>query len=332
MAARETLEAKVWWARAGAREPLAAWHGAPAASRAAAWRIAAALTALGARALLASEEGYPAGLRELRRPPRVLFVLGALPEPRRAVAIVGSRAASPYGVACARRIARDLASLGYWIVSGLARGIDAAAHEGALEAGGASVAVLPGGLDAITPRHHRDLARTLCERGGLATEWPEGEPAGRAVFVERNRLIAGLAAATLVVEAAERSGALSTAAAARRLGRPLLAVPGDIDRPTARGAHALIRGGARLCESAGDVVRALGESWAGAPATSETAGSPGGAEARLLEALGGEARSTDALAAATGLGIDETLSALLRLEWAGAARALPGQRWARAVT
>ena len=321
MAVQESLEARVWFARAGGREPLAAWSEAPVESRALAARIAAKLAGLGVRALLESDPGYPTGLRALADPPRVLFVRGTLPECRRAVAIVGSRAASPYGMACAGRIARDLGTLGYWVVSGLARGIDAAAHRGALEAGGSSVAVLPGGLDAVTPRHHQDLARTLCERGGLATEWPAGEPAARGVFVRRNRLIAGLAAVTLVVEAAERSGALSTAAAARRLGRPLLAVPGDIDRPTARGAHALIRSGAGLCENAGDVVAAL--SAAGAPETPT-------AESRLLAAVGGEARSAETLASAAGLGLDETLSALLRLEWAGVVRALPGQRWVRA--
>jgi len=143
----------------------------------------------------------------------------------------------------------------------------------------------------------------------------------RGVFVERNRLIAGLAAATVVVEAAERSGALSTAAAARRLGRPLLAVPGDVDRPTARGVHALIRGGAALCEHAGDVVAALAA--AGAPATPAP-------ESRLLAALAGGPRPIEALAGVAGLPLDQTLAALLRLEWAGAARALPGQRWGRA--
>lgn len=321
MAAQEPLEARVWWSRAGAREPLAAWLDAPADTRAAARRIAATLDELGARALLESDPGYPPGLRELADPPRVLFVRGALPERERAVAIVGSRAASPYGMACARRIARDLGTLGYWVVSGLARGIDAAAHHGALEAGASSVAVLPGGLDAVTPRHHQDLARTLCERGGLATERAAGEPPGRGVFVQRNRLIAALCAATLVVEAAQRSGALSTAAVARRLGRPLLAVPGDIDRPTARGTHALIRNGARLCESAGDVVAAL--STTGTSQTQTPA-------SRLLAELAGGPRSADTLAAATGLALDETLSALLQLEWAGAARAVPGQRWVRA--
>jgi len=321
MAAQERLEARVLFARAGGSEPLAAWREAPAESRAAAARIAADLARLGARALLESDPDYPPGLRDLADPPRVLFVRGALPERARAVAVVGSRAASPYGMACARRIARDLAALGYCVVSGLARGIDAAAHQGALEAGGSSVAVLPGGLDAVAPRHHRELAEALCERGGLATEWPSGAPVARGVFVRRNRLIAALAAATLVVEAAERSGALSTAAAARRLGRPLLAVPGDIDRPTARGVHALIRSGARLCERAADVVGAIG------PGSDAQASPP--AEARLLAALEGGSRSVEALASAAGLGIEETLAGLLRLEWSGAAQALPGQRWAR---
>ena len=308
------------FARAPGDDPDDAWRDAAAERRAAAMRTAAALVRIGARALLASEPGYPAGLRDLADPPRVLFVRGALPERSRAVAIVGSRAASPYGAACARRLAGDLARLGICVVSGLARGIDAAAHEGALDAGGASVAVLPGGLDAVTPRHHRALAEALCARGGLATEWPEGPPVAPGVFVRRNRLIAALAAVTVVVEAATRSGALATAAAARAIGRPVLAFPGDVDRPTARGTHALIRTGARLCEGAADVAAALG------PAAAQAAPA---AAMRLLEALGREPRAAEGLAAATGLGLEETLAALLRLEWSGAARALPGGRWVR---
>jgi DNA processing protein len=320
MAAQERLEARVLFARVGGPDPKAAWQAAPAESRAAASRIALGLARLGARALLETDPDYPPGLRDLADPPRVLFVRGVLPDRARAIGIVGSRAASPYGMACARRIARDLAALGYCVVSGLARGIDAAAHRGALEAGGASVAVLPGGLDAVTPRHHGDLAETLCERGGLATEWSSGAPVARGVFLRRNRMIAALAAATVVVEAAERSGALSTAAAALRLGRPLLAVPGDVDRPTARGVHALIKRGARLCESAADVLGAL--AGAGADPTASV-------ESRLLAVLEGGARPVEALASAAGLGLEETLSGLLRLEWAGVARALPGQRWGR---
>jgi DNA processing protein len=148
------------------------------------------------------------------------------------------------------------------------------------------------------------------------------------VFVERNRLIAALAAATVVVEAAARSGALSTAAAARRLGRPVLAVPGDVDRETARGCHALLRRGARVCEEAADVLAAIG----GKPsrgAGSDPDGDTDTAESRLLAALDDSPRTVDALAQAAGLGIPETLSALLALRWAGAAEARPGQRWTR---
>jgi DNA processing protein len=276
------------------------------------------------RELRAGGPEYPPGLCDLGDAPPVLYVCGRLPEGARTVAIVGSRAASTYGVACALRLARDLAAFGFAIVSGLARGIDAAAHRGCLEAGGSSVAVLPGGLDAVTPRHHLELAGTLCERGALVSERRSGAPFGPAAFVKRNRLIAALSAATVVVEAAEHSGALSTAAAARRLGRPLLGVPGDIDRPTARGVHTLLRHGARLCEGAADVIAALGGGRS--VATREDHG--GGL--RLLAALEAGPRSTESLAAVAGIGLEQALADLLRLEWAGAVRSLPGQRWARA--
>jgi len=272
------------------------------------------------RAVSDSEAGYPEGLRELRDAPPTIYLRGTIPPLGRAVAIVGSRAASPYGLAMAGRLAADLARLGFAVVSGLARGIDAAAHAAALDAGGTTVAVLPCGLDSITPRHHRALAARVAERGGLLSEWESGEPRARAVFVRRNRLIAALASAVVVVEAAEISGALSTAAAARRLRRAVLAVPGDVDRPTARGCHALIRSGAALCETAGDIVRAL-PSRAAVP----------GPEARLLEALEAEPHGIEALAERAGLAVADALSALLHLQWAGAAEARPGQRWVKSA-
>lgn len=297
----------------------------------------------GARAIRDDEPGWPAGLRDLRNPPRIVFVLGADP-PRmaRAIAIVGSRAASGYGRAHARRLAGDLARLGYTIVSGLAHGIDAAAHRGALDAGGSTVAVIPSGLDAITPRHHVALAAEIAGRGTVLSERESGPPPGKGAFVERNRLIAALATATVVVEAAERSGALTTAEHARRLGRPVLALPGDVDRETTRGCHALIRGGAALCEGTRDVLEAIRLETApvpGPPArrvarrASGTAANPplgaplATAEARLLAALRREPLTADALARAAGLTVPETLAALLALEWAGAAFARPGQRW-----
>jgi len=318
---------------------------------------------------MVDDPDYPVGLRDLPDAPAAVFLVGSDPPPvEEAVAIVGSRAASPYGLQQAARLAGDLARLGFVVVSGLARGIDAAAHRGALEAGGRTVAVIPSGLDAITPRHHEALAGEIAARGTVLSECASGSPLGRGSFVKRNRLIAALAAATVVVEAAERSGALITAAFASGLGRPVLAVPGDVDRETARGCHALIRGGARLCERAGHVVEALGEALGARPAAatrptgersaqrlggaspkSRPEGSrneagplarrphagatvPGGApEARLFAVLDHVPRTVDALAAASGLTVSETLSALLMLRWAGAAVARPGQRWTREI-
>jgi DNA processing protein len=262
---------------------------------------------------------YPAALLDLPHPPPELHLRGALPTGARAVAIVGSRAATRYGVEFAARLGADLARLGVAIVSGLARGIDAAAHRGALEAGGVTVAVLPGGLDAITPAGHAGLAAQIARRGALLSEWPAEQSANAGLFLRRNRLIAALGAATVVVEAAEKSGALATAAVARRLGRPLLAVPGDVDRVTSRGCNRLLRAGAALCEGVSDVLHLLPE------ATTATASD----EARLAAALGDRPRPLEALALAAGLPVDRALAALLHLEWAGAAVAHPGQRWAR---
>jgi DNA processing protein len=315
MGVGRTPEARLLVIEGVATDPERAWARADAATRARARRTVERLRRLEARIVLAADDEYPAGLRELSDPPAGLCVRGRLPEPARAVAIVGSRAATPYGIARARALGADLARLGLTVVSGLARGIDAAAHRGALDAGGASVAIVPGGLDPVHPVHHRDLADALCERGGVVTEHPTRASLWPGEFVRRNRLIAALAAATVVVEAAERSGALSTAAVARRLGRPVLAVPGDVERPTARGVHALLRGGARLCEHAGDVMAALPR---GGPANPGT---------RVSAALARTPRTADDLAERAGLTLEETLACLLELEWSGVARRMPGPRW-----
>ena len=265
---------------------------------------------------------YPPALLDLRDPPAAVFLRGAgVAGCGACVAIVGSRAASPYGTAMARRLARDLAGLGYTIVSGLARGVDAAAHAGALSAGGTTVAVVPCGLDRVTPAEHGPLAAQVAASGTLLSEVREGPPFGRGAFVKRNRLIAALAGVTVVVEAAGRSGALSTATAARVLGRGLCAVPGDLDRPTALGVLELLRAGARPCGDAGDVVAAMPRALAFAPRRED------GPQARLRAALGGEPATVDTLAAAAALAVPEALALLLRLRWAGVARELPGQRW-----
>jgi DNA processing protein len=237
----------------------------------------------------------------------------------RAIAVVGARAATPYGVTQARRLASGLATLGFTIVSGLARGIDAAAHRGALDAGGATVAVLPGGLDPVTPAHHAALAEAIAARGALVSERPAGTAVHPGMFLRRNRLIAALGEATVVVEAASHSGALDTAAWARRLGRPLLAVPGDVDREQSRGCLDLLRAGARPCAEAADVLAAL-------PASAPAAGPA----ARLLAALDEEPRDLESLARGGALAAGEALAALLELEWSGLAVAVPGQRWRRA--
>jgi len=270
------------------------------------------------RAIGADHSQYPAGLRDLDDAPATLFTCGSLPPPpTRSVAIVGSRAATPYGRAMAERLASDLARLGYAVVSGLARGIDAAAHRGAMDAGGRTWAVLPSALDDVTPRHHHDLAESIAERGGLVSEIARREPMYPVAFLRRNRLIAALACVTVVVEAASISGALSTAAAARRLGRALLAVPGDVDRETSRGCHRLLREGAGLCETASDVVRAAGQ------VGDETA------ESRLWKCLDAEPQSVESLAHQAGVELPQVMAALLALQWAGTAEQRPGQRWVR---
>lgn len=271
-------------------------------------------------ALRPGDPRYPAALLELAPPPPVLHVMGRLEHPpERAVAIVGARAASPYGRGMARRLAEDLAMLGHAVISGLARGIDAAAHEGALAAGGVTVAILPSSLSQITPAGHAPLARRIAATGALASEVAEGGPFGRGAFVKRNRIIAALAGVTVVVEAGAVSGALRTAEAARELGRPVLAVPGDVDRPSALGTLQLLREGARVCGDAGDVVAALAERYVRAPAPDPMA--------RLCSALDGSPRTPDALAAAAGLEAGETSALLLRLEWSGVAVRDAGGRW-----
>lgn len=233
---------------------------------------------------------------------------------------MGSRAASPYGASLAHRLSADLAALGLVVVSGLARGIDAAAHRGALAGGGRTVAVVPSGLDRVTPPNHAGLADSIAERGTLFSEIETGSPFGPGAFVRRNRLIAALAAVTVVVEAAERSGALTTASWAQALGRPVLASPGDVDRPTALGTLALLRAGAKPCADAGDVLSAL-RAVAAPPAA------PADPAERMASALDATPRTLDELSVRAALEPPAALAELLRLEWAGIARPRPGQRW-----
>jgi DNA processing protein len=201
---------------------------------------------------------YPALLKQIHDPPPRLFVSGRLPaEPM--IAIVGSRRATPYGQRAARRLARDLSALGVVVVSGLARGIDAAAHRGALEGGSPTVAVMATGLDRIYPPEHAELAQAIAQSGAVITEAEPGTPPLPGRFPVRNRIISGLSLGVVVVEAAQRSGALITARMAAEQGRDVLCVPGSIENPLATGVHQLIKDGAKLVQTVEDVLDEFAE-------------------------------------------------------------------------
>jgi DNA processing protein len=273
---------------------------------------------------------YPPLLRDTRGAPAALFVSGdtsALWHPQ--VAIVGSRNASSGGLANATEFARALCACGLAITSGLAEGIDAAAHSAALDAGAPTIAVLGTGPDLVFPSRHRALAARIAEAGALVSEFPPGTPGRPENFPRRNRIIAGLALGTLVVEAGLRSGSLITARCAGDQGRDVFAIPGSIHNPLARGCHRLIREGAALVETAAEVLAALGPiaSRLGIELSDRLASAPGPAaitraerdddDARLLRALGHEAVGIDALVQRTGLGAAALSSMLLKLELEG---------------
>ncbi len=209
--------------------------------------------------LIPSDGAFPSNLAHIDSPPQVLFCLGQLlPHDELAVAIVGTRHATAYGKRIAHKLASALAQSGLTIVSGLARGIDAAAHCGALDAGGRTIAVLPGGLMNLYPPEHKELAFDISQSGSLVTEFPSRWPVQRGAFPRRNRLITGLSLGVIVVEAGERSGALVSASHAAAQGREVFAVPGPVDSRMSVGCHALLRDGAMLVETVDDVFEALG--------------------------------------------------------------------------
>jgi DNA processing protein len=299
----------------------------------------AAAAALGARVLTGLDADYPAALRHLPLPPPVLYCRGMLPacfgdEAAPAVAIVGSRHPTAYGREAAWLFGRDVARAGVVVVSGFARGVDAAAHRGALAGGGTTIAVLGCGVDVAYPaEHHPALADEVAAHGALLAELPLGTPPRKLHFPVRNRLIAALTRATVVVEAAMRSGSLITARCALDLGRDVLALPGRIFDDTAMGANALLADGARPALHPRDVLAALGLDRIGidgaAPAPDTPPPLPG-LGARLWEALPvGAVRGADELASRCAAPIDETLAELLELELAGWIARLPGPLYCR---
>jgi DNA processing protein len=284
--------------------------------------------ALGARLLCCCEAAFPPQLAAIDPPPPVIWALGdAGLLHARSVAVVGARIASAAGQRFARTLARDLGQGGYGVISGLARGIDAAAHEGSLETG--TVAVLGGGIDDVYPPEHKDLYRRIADKGCVISESPVGHRAQARDFPRRNRLISGLSLGVVVVEAELRSGSLITARLAAEQGREVFAVPGSPLDARARGTNDLIRQGAALCEGADDVLRALeGVSGVREPAPSAFCGSSGEPEAALLERVADLLSPTpiawDELARAAGAPGPQVYAALVELSLVGRAELLPG--------
>ena len=267
------------------------------------------------RRLRRGEAAYPPLLRTIPDPPPVLWLRGDVdPEllSRPSVAIVGARACSSYGRTVARSLGRELAAAGLVVVSGMARGIDGEAHRGALDAGGITVAVLGCGVDRDYPAAHRDLAGRIVERGLIVSEYEPGIEPAPWRFPARNRIIAGLCAATVVVEARERSGALITADFALEDGREVMVVPGEITSAVSAGSNALLRLGATPVTAAADVLEPYG-----IEPDVERVPAPGGLAGDLLARLAAAAASIDELARGLGIAPGEVAAALIELELAG---------------
>jgi DNA processing protein len=275
-----------------------------------------------------ADASYPPALLEIADPPSVLYVRGN-PDllHRRGIAVVGSRNATPQGTQTAESFARHLAAQGLCIVSGLALGIDAAAHRGALAAQGETVAVIGTGADRIYPARNKELAIAIAERGAIVSEFPLGTPAVAYNFPRRNRIISGLARGVLVVEAAPESGSLITARLAAEQGREVFAIPGSIHSPVARGCHKLIKQGAKLVETAQDILEELGNFAAAPMPAAAPSATPD--ESPILAALGHDPCSLDDLVERTGQSADQLLPELLSLELGGSLAPLPGNRYQR---
>jgi DNA processing protein len=275
---------------------------------------------------------YPALLQELPDPPHLLYVRGRL-EARdgRAVALVGSRHCTGYGRRVTELLARGLAQRGYTVVSGLARGIDGVAHRAALQAGGRTVAVLAGGLSRIYPPEHAELAGEVQTAGALLTESPMHMEPMAGMFPARNRLISGLARAVVIVEAAEKSGALITASHAANQGRPVFAVPGPVDSAASGGTNALIRKGAILVRGVDDILEEL--EGVRAPTASATVEPPPGlddVQQRVWEFLAERPRHLDEMVQHLALPVSQLSGMLMLLEMRKVVRRLPGNQYERA--
>ena len=319
--------------------------GEETAARIAAWEKSVDLAGelkriqdFGCHVLIQSDESYPASLREIYDPPVVLYVKGELTgRDKNGIAMVGSRLTTPYGIETAQKLAYQLAYLGVTVVSGGARGIDTAAHQGALSAKGRTIAVLGTGINLVWPPENAELYARIAANGAVITQFPFNRPADKQTFPIRNRIVAGMTLGTLVVEANLSSGALITANFAIEYGRQVFAVPGRIDSPRSKGCHELIKKGAKLCEGAEDV---LGEFEYLFPASNKP---PSAGETGVLPALelsaneqkvydavtAGEESTIDEVIRAAGLPSSTVSVALLGLEMKRLVRQLPGKLFVR---
>lgn len=279
--------------------------------------------------LTLADRDYPQSLLHISDPPPLLYLKGRRELLNRAaIAVVGSRNGSVQGVRDAQAFASVLSSKGLCVISGLALGIDAAAHKGGLENIGSSIAVVGTGLDIVYPARNRPLAHQLASEGALLSEFPLGTPARAHHFPRRNRLISGLARGCLVVEAALHSGSLITARLAADQGKEVFAIPGSIHSPLAKGCHLLIKEGAKLVEAAADILQELGiandEKEVPLAALLQAGGACAPEEAQLLAAMDFHGTDVDTLAARSGLTADRICAMLLTLELEGRVAALPG--------
>ena len=278
------------------------------------------------------DEGYPEPLKTIHGPPLALYVWGRLDaKDRHAIAVVGTRRASNYGLTVADRLAYQLARVGFVVVSGLARGIDAAAHRGALKGGGRTLAVLGSGLDCVYPPENADLARSVASQGAVISEFPLGTSPDRVTFPVRNRIVSGLSMGVVVVEAAPGSGAMHTVDDALEQGRTVFAVPGRVDGPGARGPHRLIKNGARLVEDVDDILQEFEflippEKRQSASLDARTGLPLSGDEQNVVRALWEEPLDVDTLGQRAGLDAARLSALLLGLEMKRVVRMLPGRR------
>ncbi len=292
----------------------------------------ARLQSAGVKYICHNAPEYPENLYHIFDPPPVIFIQGDLTAAdKMAVAVVGSRKPSPYGLLVAEKLAKDLAAVGITVVSGMARGIDTASHKGSLAGGGRTIAVLGCGSDVVYPKENKRLMAQIAESGAVISEYPLGTPPQPWHFPARNRIISGLSLGTVVVEAAEKSGALITADFALEQGRDVMAVPGNIANELSRGPHRLIRQGARLVEGAGDIIDEMGLEKLFPVQKEVSAGTVkmSNEEEALYRLLSVEPVHLDELIEKTGLLPQKVMAALMYLEVKGLARQMPGKSYIR---